>query len=1282
MPDIKKLLQRNRFFLEILGIVVLCELAVMLLLDYLAPGLSALRMVLLDAFGLTLLVAPLIFWRSQAVHGREARNLSEAVQHSSTAVLLLDTGGRIYWFNNGFTQMSGYTLKETIGLTPAELLDSGQTDSQTLATLRAGVVRRQPCRAIVRNRHKDGSHYYVDIDFRPDYDARGKLVGFIEICTDVTELKRTEQALEASLRETESLRQTVNTHAIVSVADCTGRITDVNPAFCDISGYSREQLLGQDHRILNSGTHSAEFWRAMWDEISNGRPWRGEICNRNQQGQLYWVDSMIAPFKGADGLVEKYVSIRLDVTARKLSELELARQTQLTSEVVDASPYGIAVYDDQQVLRLHNSQFSQILVLPPALLAKSPFHFSDQLRHQHARGDYENDLSLDAVLARFQDVMAARGSLTLERRQFDGRHIELRAYPISAGWTVLSYRDNTERKMQQLQLLETQERVRLATESAGIGIWSLNTISGEQTWDAQQYRLFGVDKEAHSARKIYDLWSEHLHPQDAEAAREAFQYAINNAVPFDHVFRIIRPDGEVRHIKALGSPRLGADGRVEYIFGTNMDITDATLLAESMQKARDRAEEATLAKSQFMTNMSHEMRTPMNAVLGMLKLLGGSELSAPQHNFINHAEQASRMMVHLIDDILENAQLSSGIVLLVPKPFRLQEVLQPLSDLVRASVGTKDIDVRFDLDPHLPTRLYGDRQRLQQVLVNLLGNAIKFTLNGEVVCSIRLQVPGDRGSHLVFCIKDTGIGIAPEFRQHIFQSFTQVHATTTRAFGGVGLGLPISQRLVQLMGGTIQMESEVGVGSSFSFALDLAMPEEASEAQAPESPQASQQVAQQGSPQTVPVADDKRNTSGLTAAKAAPKERPQRLKGLRVLAVDDMPINQTVIEQLLNWEGAQVTLAVNGKLAVEAVLSAPADAGFDVVLMDIQMPVMDGYEATRQLRGMPQFARLPIIAVTANVLESDRALSLAAGMNHHVGKPYDLDELVGVICSVIAAQPGAAEATLALPQAATAPGSEAEPSTQPLHVYWLQGKTPQIFPDAAILLHQGVVLEVLDSVEALAARLEGQAPAGLLVLDQETATGPALAALALASRGASMQAMPMIALAEAATEEQMHACRRAGVVDLVPSQFALDTLDVLGKRYFDDQGQPRTDLQQNIDAIDSQRAMKHMQADAAFFGSLLRAFFDELPARKKQLQDDWLHQPQQIKHHSHALKGLALTLGLRQLAQVAVKAETLAAQGAVLDAGLLAQLEGELQSAGFQILRWLALHQDVVEVTQ
>jgi HPt (histidine-containing phosphotransfer) domain-containing protein len=257
-------------------------------------------------------------------------------------------------------------------------------------------------------------------------------------------------------------------------------------------------------------------------------------------------------------------------------------------------------------------------------------------------------------------------------------------------------------------------------------------------------------------------------------------------------------------------------------------------------------------------------------------------------------------------------------------------------------------------------------------------------------------------------------------------------------------------------------------------------------------------------------------------------------------------------------------------------------------------------------------------------------------------------------------------------------------ATQPIQLVWLGRAAPQSPVDAASLRQVGVALACFGSVEALALGLEGRAPIGLLVADLDLATSPALRAWATGRGAASLHAMPILTVADVAdvaTEVQLHACIRAGVVDIVVRPFALTHLLALGQRARDAQAQAQRDGPLTIAAIDSQRAMAHMQADAAFFGSLLRAFLDELPHRKKQLQDDWSRSPQQIKHHSHALKGLAMTLGLHHLAEVAARVEALAAHGAVLDAALLLELEAEMVSAGFQILRWLQVHAAVVEAT-
>ena len=305
-----------------------------------------------------------------------------------------------------------------------------------------------------------------------------------------------------------------------------------------------------------------------------------------------------------------------------------------------------------------------------------------------------------------------------------------------------------------------------------------------------------------------------------------------------------------------------------------------------------------------------------------------------------------------------------------PHPFHLDKMLHDLSVVLTGGLVNKKIELRFEVDPAVPRGLLGDDLRLQQVLINLGGNAIKFTSQGEVVLTVREIGRSPQGSLLEFAVRDQGIGIAPDKLTHIFSGFSQAESNTTRRFGGTGLGLSISTRLVALMGGELKVDSTLGQGSTFHFQVCLPLAD----------------VSDSALPN---------NTASTSTASPAKAAKVKRLAGMRVLLVEDNKINQMVADGLLSKEGAKVTLADNGQLGVAAV--AQAKSGFDIVLMDIQMPVMDGYSATRVIRQELGLTDLPIIAMTANVMASDRAACLEAGMNDHVGKPFELNQLVATL---------------------------------------------------------------------------------------------------------------------------------------------------------------------------------------------------------------------------------------------------------------------------------------------
>lgn len=405
---------------------------------------------------------------------------------------------------------------------------------------------------------------------------------------------------------------------------------------------------------------------------------------------------------------------------------------------------------------------------------------------------------------------------------------------------------------------------------------------------------------------------------------------------------------------------------------------------EELVRARSAAEQANAAKSGFLANMSHEIRTPMNAVMGLLQLALRTGLDQQQRDYLLKAQGASKTLLTILNDILDFSKVEAGKIELESVPFHLQELFANLVVMLGPAAGDKKVDLQFSLDPELPAVLRGDPLRLQQVLLNLAGNAVKFTEAGGVTVAANAAHVASDVATVSFSVRDTGIGIEPAMLEEIFVSFSQADSSTTRRFGGTGLGLTISRRLVQLMGGELSVESEAGSGSVFHFTV------------------------------TLPVATDTASTAQMQPFPPLPlpvylpgNTQSGRLSGLHLLLVEDNPLNQMVAKELLEGEWATVQVASDGMQAI-AQLSA-AEKPFSAVLMDIQMPGMSGYEAARKIRELPGLNGLPIIAMTAHALPEEREKSFAAGMNGHIDKPIDLEQLVAALlqqCAVVATPEG------------------------------------------------------------------------------------------------------------------------------------------------------------------------------------------------------------------------------------------------------------------------------------
>ena len=386
----------------------------------------------------------------------------------------------------------------------------------------------------------------------------------------------------------------------------------------------------------------------------------------------------------------------------------------------------------------------------------------------------------------------------------------------------------------------------------------------------------------------------------------------------------------------------------------------------ALAEARDAAEAATRAKSQFLANMSHEIRTPMNAVVGLTDLaLRSPQLTHGVEGYLRNVKRAAMSLLEIINQILDFSKIEAGQLCLEEEPFALDQMLESVRSVVGMAAAAKGLVLHLRLPESLPRQRIGDALRLTQVLINLAGNAVKFTATGEVSLEVADAGPGPDGRERVrFAVQDSGIGIAADKLPRLFQPFDQLDGSMTRRFGGTGLGLAISRELVLRMGGDIEVSSREGVGSRFQFTVPL------------------------------PCAD----AAPVASAAAQGESAGPSLRGCRILLAEDNELNQMVARDYLEQvAGARLRIVDNGAAALEALESED----FDVVLMDVQMPVMDGYEATRRLRLDPRHADLPIIAMTAHAQPADRERSREAGMNGHVTKPFDVNELFETLASAL-----------------------------------------------------------------------------------------------------------------------------------------------------------------------------------------------------------------------------------------------------------------------------------------
>jgi PAS domain S-box-containing protein len=825
-------------------------------------------------------------------------------------------------------------------------------------------------------------------------------------------------------------------------------------------------------------------------------------------------------------------ALSLEVLQRNLRTRELLSQTRDQAEELAAQQASLKLAEEQTRLILESSAEGifgtdtegRIDFVNPAACGMLGFTAPEMIgqpshaliHHHHADGS-EYPWDTCPMYAAYKRGQASRiDNELLWRKDGSGLPVEYRATPIlkdgAIVGAVISFSDITERKQAEADLQRRTEELQQAhfqadsaLELTKAGYWHV-PLDGSGWYNSSEraVRIFG-DLPSPGHRYRLDEWAAHVQEGDEAAAKltmENFAAAVAGTIPvYDSTYAYKRPvDGRVVWIHALGHVVNGEGGKPSDMFGVTQDITENKLLELELVAAREKAEEATQMKSMFLANMSHEIRTPMNAIIGLSHLALKTDLTPKQRDYVSKVHNAGTSLLTVINDILDFSKIEAGKLDIESTTFKLDHVMQQVAVVTGQKAHEKGLEFLMDIPQGIPQDLVGDPLRLGQVLTNLINNAVKFTAQGEIRVKAELLEQTGEKVKLQFSVRDTGIGMTPEQVNKLFRPFTQADMSTTRKHGGTGLGLTISLRLVEMMGGRIWIESEAGAGSTFIFTAWFGVGSEAGRlvpaqlmhlsalvvddnpaardilvdalsgttAQVDAVSSGAEAVAavrqhDASSPYDVVFMDWKMpGMDGLQATRlikadpgirkqpavvmvtafgreevreeaerlsidgflvkpvtksmlvdtlvtlfsptsaetkgisGAAEERGVRLDGMQVLLVEDNEINQQIAVELIEGVGGRVKVADNGRIAVD-LLEAADPVPWAVVLMDLQMPEMDGYQATARIRSQPRFARLPIVAMTAHATVEEKDRCVAAGMNDHVAKPIDPSALYAML---------------------------------------------------------------------------------------------------------------------------------------------------------------------------------------------------------------------------------------------------------------------------------------------
>jgi len=1048
-------------------------------------------------------------------------------------------GSRFIQANPAMAKMYGYdSVEDFMKVSPVALYENPKDRTHFFAELkRLGEVRDME----LRLKKRDGTPIWGLSTGVGKFDENGQIEWMDGIIEDITDRKEA----EAARRESENKYQTIldSIEEGYYEVDLVGNMIFFNEAQQRILGYPAHELMGLNNRVFMDeeiARKVLQTFKKVYETGQSETAFDWKIIRKD--GSVRWLEASVSLMKDADGRATGFRGVCRDITNRKQSEAELVKHrehlTQLVEErtreitekniqlseeiaerertekalresedhmhsIIRGAPDPMVVYDFDGNVTYLNPAFSRV--------------FGWDLEELNGRKiDYVPEEELAETRKLVDKVKLGENLYGIETRRLtkSGEVLDISMsaaiFRDSQGQimgNVITLQDITDRKIAEKELRFRTAFFERLIESSPEGIVIMDIDGRIKQINSEFTRLFGFTEEDVIGRNLNDLV---VPPERKEEAIKIAQLSDGKTYQIEKVRQ--RKDGSLVDVSLSGGPII-MDGKLEDVFVIYRDITDRKLAEKELRTAKDKAVEATRAKGDFLANMSHEIRTPMNGVMGMAEILLDTELTEDQREYVLTINDSANALLTIINDILDFSKIEAGKLDLSSEPFDFQTAAEDVGQLLAMNAKDKGIDLIVRYAPGTPRYLIGDAGRIRQTLMNLAGNAVKFTEQGHVLIDIQCEGKDDDIATLSVKVEDTGIGISEDALESVFEKFTQVDSSRTRAFGGTGLGLSISKQLIDLMGGSLDADSKAGAGSTFRFQLTLPLAKEPSKQVHPrldlsevhtlvvdDNPVNRKVICEQLESWGIPfdqaasgnealklmrkagreedpfrialldhqmpemdgetlaktIKDDKAfsdtilimlssggfnadpnrmKTIGVQASLVKPIRTSQLLdilisawatnqgEGTKepgidekrvaqdkteyrterkaqdtfkadVLLVEDNPTNQKVSATVLNKLGCRVKLAVNGKEALELMQTGE----YDIVFMDCQMPVMDGFEATRRIRKGEGIERhTPIVAMTANAMEGDREKCLKEGMDDYIPKPVNHDKIKSVL---------------------------------------------------------------------------------------------------------------------------------------------------------------------------------------------------------------------------------------------------------------------------------------------